>query len=91
MRGHLFVANHPYLARTDVEGRFQLEAVPPGTYELACWLPNWHVAKHELDAETTQITRLTFRPSVVKLRDVTLKPRERQTSTFTFSSADFER
>jgi hypothetical protein len=89
MRAHLFVADHPYLTRTDAEGRFSLEQVPPGAYELACWLPDWHEAAHELDAETAEVTRLTFRPSVVKLRDVEVERGGRRAAGFAFGAGDF--
>src|SRR5262249_30904512 len=52
MRGHLFVSDHPYLARTDAAGRFSLPRVPAGRYELVCWLPDWHESSHERDADT---------------------------------------
>jgi hypothetical protein len=91
MRAHLFVADHPYLTRTDASGQFSLQKVPPGSYELACWLPNWHEAARELDAETTLVTRLTFRRSVVKLRDVTVSKGNALPANFSFESADFER
>jgi hypothetical protein len=91
MRAHLFVADHPYLTRTDARGRFSLEQVPPGAYELGCWLPDWHEAAHELDAETMLVTRLTFRPSVVKLRDVTVKNGVRLPADFAYGADDFAR
>jgi hypothetical protein len=30
---------HPYFALSDAEGRFRIDGVPPGTYQLAVWLP----------------------------------------------------
>jgi hypothetical protein len=89
MRAHLFVADHPYLTRTDAQGRFSLEQVPAGTYELGCWLPDWHEAAHEIDAETSLVTRLTFRPSVVKLREVAVEAGARRTADFSYDAADF--
>jgi hypothetical protein len=89
MRGHLFVSDHPYFCRTAADGRFALEQVPPDSYELACWLPDWHEASHERDGETTFISRLTFRPAVVKLRDITIGPGERKTTDFTYGPGDF--
>jgi hypothetical protein len=91
MRAHLFVADHPYLARTDAEGRFALEQVPPGRYELACWLPDWHEASHERDGETTLISRITFGPSVVKLRDVTVERGRPLEAGFVYEEGDFGR
>jgi hypothetical protein len=76
MRGHLFVADHPYYTRTDAQGRFTLPAVPPGEYELACWLPDWRPAQRELDADTGQVCRLTFRPALVVARPVRPGPGE---------------
>jgi hypothetical protein len=76
MRGWLFVDDHPYYTRTDAAGRFTLSNVPPGRYELICWLPDWHEAARELDAETAQICRLTFRPPVEIAQPVHLAPRQ---------------
>lgn len=90
MRAHLFVADHPYFACTDAEGRFSLDQVPPGHYELACWMPNWHEASHELDAETALVTRLKYRPTVVKLQDVTVEPGARRAARFSFAPTDFD-
>ncbi len=79
MRGYLFVADHPYYTHTDAQGHFTLPQVPPGRYELVCWLPDWHEAFRELDAETALICRLTFRPPVEVVRPVELGPRQTQT------------
>jgi hypothetical protein len=70
MRGHLFVDDHPYFTHTDGSGRFTLEKVPPGRYEIVCWHPDWHEAGHERDADTGLITRLTFQPPVTVARSV---------------------
>jgi hypothetical protein len=79
MRGWLFVDDHPYYTHSDAEGRFTLPQVPPGRYELVCWLPDWHEAFRELDAETALICRLTFRPPVEIVQPVQLAPRQTQT------------
>jgi hypothetical protein len=72
MRGHVFVDDHPYYTRTDAQGRFMLPQVPPGQYELVCWLPNWNEARHERDPETALVTRLVFGPPVEVMRSVTV-------------------
>src|SRR5262249_40869073 len=64
MRAYLFVDDHPYYARTDGQGRFTLEQVPPGNYELVCWLPSWRVERQERDPETGQVSRVFFRRPV---------------------------
>jgi hypothetical protein len=89
MRGHLFVDDHPYYAHTDAAGRFTLPRVPPGTYQLVCWLPSWHEAVRELDADTGLISRLTFRPPVEVARPVTLEPGQAVTVPFVLSGKDF--
>lgn len=35
MRGGLFVAENPYAAVTDADGKYELKDVPPGTYQIA--------------------------------------------------------
>jgi hypothetical protein len=79
MRGRLFVDDQPYYTHTDAEGRFLLPQVPPGRYELVCWLPDWHEARRELDADTALICRLTFRPAVEIVHTIRLDPCQTQT------------
>jgi len=35
MRGAIFVAENPYAAVTDAEGKYEIKDVPPGTYQIA--------------------------------------------------------
>jgi hypothetical protein len=89
MRGWLFVDDHPYYTHSDSEGRFTLPQVPPGRYELVCWLPDWHEASRELDAETALICRLTFRPPVEIVQPVPLAPRQTQTVSIRVDGSAF--
>jgi hypothetical protein len=34
MRGALFVAENPYAAKTDADGKYEITDVPPGTYQI---------------------------------------------------------
>jgi hypothetical protein len=70
MRAFVFVDDHPYYARTDHSGHFTLPSVPPGEYDLVCWMPNWHEAGHERDPETCLITRLAFQPPVEEIQRI---------------------
>jgi hypothetical protein len=89
MRGHLFVDEHPYYARTDARGRFTLPGVPPGRYRLECWHPNWVEERHERDPETALISRLTFRPPVVREQEVEVAPRGTVAVRFGLSTSLF--
>jgi hypothetical protein len=91
MRAYLFVADHPYYARTDADGRFTLRQVPPGRYDVVCWLPDWHEARHERDPETGLVTRLFFQPPLEVVRPLTLGPGEAQTMDFQVTAEDFGR
>ncbi|MFL5241199.1 MAG: carboxypeptidase-like regulatory domain-containing protein [Gemmataceae bacterium] len=73
MRGYLFVCRHPYITRTDAQGNFDLAGVPPGDYEVVCWLPNWQEDHHDRDPETSYWTRLFFKEPLIVRRDVSLR------------------
>ncbi|OGR89353.1 MAG: hypothetical protein A2992_08100 [Elusimicrobia bacterium RIFCSPLOWO2_01_FULL_59_12] len=40
-RAWVYVSEHPYVAVTDAEGRFELTDIPPGTYTLRAWHEGW--------------------------------------------------
>jgi len=89
MRAYLLVDDHPYYARTDAEGRFVLLQVPPGQYEIACWLPNWRESGHDRDPETGRVTRLGFASPITAKRSVELGPRQTPQVRFVLSASDF--
>ncbi|HEV3237807.1 MAG TPA: hypothetical protein VGZ25_12510 [Gemmataceae bacterium] len=89
MRGYLFVADHPYFARTDSHGRFSLTNVPSGTYELVCWMPNWHEDRHDRDPETCCWTRLFFRPTVGLKQSTVVSPLQTTRVSFAISETEF--
>jgi hypothetical protein len=74
MRAYLFVDDHPYYTRTDSACSFSLAQVPPGSYEVVCWVPDWREQAHELDGDTGRVWRLTFRPALVRTRPVLVEP-----------------
>jgi hypothetical protein len=76
VRAYLFVDEHPYYTRTNEEGRFTLPQVPPGQYDLVCWLPRWVLERQERDPESGHITRVYFRPPLEDVRPVILGTRE---------------
>jgi hypothetical protein len=82
MRAYLFVDDHPYYARTDAQGRFVLHGVPPGRYEVVCWMPNWQEARRERNSETSLVWRLRFRPPVETARAVDVGPGKPSTVRF---------
>lgn len=91
MRAYLFVDEHPYYARTNAAGNYKLTGVPPGKYGAKCWLPNWNIARHERDPESTVISRVFFRPPVEREKPVVVSPGEPVTVDFLRSRAEFER
>lgn len=82
MRGYLFVSEHPYFARTDNDGRFELRDVPPGAYEMKCWMPNWLELKRERDPDTALVSRITFADALQSTRLVALHSNETATVDF---------
>jgi hypothetical protein len=74
MHAYIFVDEHPYYTRTDAQGRFELSQVPPGDYEVVCWMPNWNKARHERDPEAGTIIRWFFGPPLERVQAVSLTP-----------------
>lgn len=63
MEGWLFVAETPYTALVDVEGRFELNKIPPGMYTLKAWHPTLGTQETEVQVEAgkTKAVSLEFR------------------------------
>jgi hypothetical protein len=76
MRAYLFVAEHPYYTRTDAAGRFVLEQVPAGRYEVVCWMPSWIEQRHDREPETGIVSRVFFRPPLEKGKGVAVGKRQ---------------
>lgn len=89
MRGYLFVADHPYYTCTAADGRFALNDVPPGTYELVCWHPNWHEARRDLDPELGMVLRLAYRPAVELRRSLTVQSGVTSAADFSLNATLF--
>jgi hypothetical protein len=62
MRADLFVSDHPYYTRTELNGFFRFDLVPPGKCELVVWLPNWQAGKPIYEPESAIIARHTYAP-----------------------------
>jgi hypothetical protein len=89
MHACLLVDEHPYYTRTDAQGRFELAQVPPGRYEVVCWLPNWHAARQDRDPDTGLISFLHFKPPVERGQTVTVGDKGVSTLHFALSGAAF--
>lgn len=90
MRAYLFVDDHPYYCCTTGAGRFRLDNVPPGEYELVAWLPSWHVVRQDRDPESCQVVRVTMGPPAEVRTRLTLGPKETRPITLTVSADKFE-
>jgi len=89
MRAYLHVDDHPYYAVTSGQGEFKLTQIPEGSYEMAIWLPDWHVLRHERDPESAIIARLFFKPAIQKLLRVRVCPNKTEEVAILLSAADF--
>jgi hypothetical protein len=89
MRAYLFVDDHPYYACTDPSGRFVLRDVPPGRYELVCWMPSWREASRDLDPEWGMVLRVTYDRPLEKLQSVTVETGRTLDARFEMRTADF--
>jgi hypothetical protein len=89
LHGHLFVAEHPYYVQTDAAGRFRLDQVPAGKYELACWMPNWKVTRRERDPETSVVVRLIWASPKEQTRAVEVQSGQTVDATYEWREDQF--
>jgi len=52
----------PTSPRTDSEGRFRLDQVPAGDYELVAWHPDWRVRNESRNPDLFRVQQVRFRP-----------------------------
>jgi hypothetical protein len=90
MHGYLHVAEHPYYTKTDAEGRFTLEKVPAGNYEVVCWMPSWEVTQKYRDPDTGYVIQVDYRPAVEQVRAVSVDVGTRKEAAFTWTLGDFK-
>jgi hypothetical protein len=74
MRAYLFVADHPYHARCDAQGRFRLPQVPPGDYELVAWHPDWRVTRQERNPDNFRVQQVRYESPLEAVRRVAVRP-----------------
>ena len=49
MRGTILVLDTPYFTKTDVDGRYRLEGLPPGRHRLKAWIADDVVLEQPVD------------------------------------------
>jgi hypothetical protein len=89
MHGSLFVDDHPYYTCSDGRGEFVLPQVPPGRYQVVCWLPNWQVAERDRDPESALVIRVRFRPAVEIVHDVVVEHAGQASVHFSVAAQQF--
>jgi hypothetical protein len=67
------VSDHPYYTRTESNGYFSFEQVPPGKCELVVWLPNWEAGKPIYEPESAIIARHTYAPPYERVISLTVE------------------
>lgn len=60
MTGWVVVTDHPYFKTTGADGKFTIENVPAGTYELEAWHPSMGVKKVSVTVEDGKTAEAKF-------------------------------
>ena len=60
MRGLILVVNTPHFVVTDVEGRFQLNDLPPGSYTLKIWLDSKTTLERPVELKADSMLQLNI-------------------------------
>ncbi len=90
MHAYLHVAEHPYYTKTDAGGRFTLEKVPAGNYEVVCWMPSWEVTQKYRDPDTGYVIQVDYKPPVEQVQAVSVDVGTCQEAIFTWTLSSFK-
>lgn len=60
MRATILVLDTPYFARTDKEGKYRLENLPPGSYKLKAWLDEKMIWEKPVEVEEGKTVKIDF-------------------------------
>jgi hypothetical protein len=88
MNAEMMVVSHPYYAVTDLNGRFELDDVPAGDYEVIAWHEGWRVLGREnaLDVFSQKmIQRAVFSEPRTWKQSVTINPGQTTVTDFVIS------
>jgi len=88
MNAEMMVVPHPYYAVTDESGKFELDGVPPGQYQIVAWHEGWHVIGREnaLDVFTQRsVQRTLFSEPKTWEESVAVEPGSTTSVKFTLS------
>jgi hypothetical protein len=90
MNAEMMVVSHPYYAVTDESGRFELNDVPPGNYELVAWHEGWTLLgkEHAFDVLTEKsVERPLFSQPKTWEKSVTVNGNGTSSVDFVLSNA----
>lgn len=88
MNAEMFVVSHPYYSVTDESGKFELDDVPPGTYEIEAWHEGWGVARQEASFDVLterKVDRPVFTDPRTWDKKVVVRPDENAVVNFVIS------
>lgn len=76
MNGYVVVTNHPYVALTDKEGKYEITDIPPGKYKVEFWHEGWKIA------EINQDGSVAYSDPIISVKDVTITAKQKSTLNF---------
>lgn len=61
MEGWIFLAKSPYYALSDEEGRFTMDEIPPGHYQIKAWHPILGAQEGKVKVEAGKVSPVGFK------------------------------
>jgi len=80
MSAYIYVVAHPYFALTDGKGRFQIDDIPPGTYNLKMWHEGIVIARTAKEGKV--VSKYYFEAPYEQAQPVTIRNGETATVNF---------
>jgi hypothetical protein len=73
INSRVWVCSHPYFAKSDKQGNFDLGRLPPGEFDIEASIPNWQIIGRDRDPETGRVMQLHRGPDITVVQRVKIE------------------
>jgi len=72
-----FVVDNPYYAKTEKDGSYTIDGIPPGTYEVSIWHPHFKVFNKTITVKANSVSKMDFALDATRVKRPLYESQER--------------